>query len=136
MIGPNKEMLANLGMSPVSHMDPIVKLDSSNQVDLQFKMSKAVDFSFELKYSSMQELSPTNFVTMKASEIVKVKQYGYTISFSLQLPMHKFGNYLFTVYASNDQNKSKNLPAVYTYFIKYENKKMQHTNGSAISFKK
>ena len=119
-IGPNKDLLANLGMHPVSHLDPLVRLDESNQVDLQFKMSKAVDFSFDLKHSSnLHETSLSNFVILKASENVKVKQYGYTISFSICMPMHKYGSYLFTVYASNDQNKAKNLPAVFTYLIKY-----------------
>ena len=40
-------------MVPISHVEPVIKLDDQNtQVDLQFKMSKAVDFSFDLKYSS------------------------------------------------------------------------------------
>jgi hypothetical protein len=126
LIGPNSEILGRLGMMPISHTEPIIRLgDELPLVDLQFKMSKAVDFSFDLKYdpNGSHSLSSAVFAQLKASEIVKVKQYGYTISFSVNLPVHKFGNYLFTVYASDDQNKTKNLPAVYTYLIKYENKK-------------
>lgn len=123
LIGPNSEILARLGMIPLSHSDPIIKLDEQGQVDLQFKMSKAVDFSFDMKYDpNGTNLTSAVFVQLKASEIVKVKQYGYTISFSINLPAHKYGNYLFTVYASDDQNKTKNLPAVYTYLIKYDKK--------------
>jgi hypothetical protein len=119
-IGPNTEILAELGMIPTSHLEPIIKLQEDHQViDLQFKMSKAVDFSFDLKYSSTTSLSNSSYSQLRASENVKVKQYGYTISFTLSLPHQKYGQYLFTVYASDDTNKTKHLPAVYTYLIKY-----------------
>jgi hypothetical protein len=141
LLGPNIELLNSLGMIPLSYTnEPVIRIDdSSSQIDLQFKMSKAVDFSFDLKFclnNSNGEASPSNsgssssssrtslsnqsYTQLKSSDIVKVKQYGYTICFSLNLPAHKYGNYLFTVYASDDQSKSKNLPAVYTYLVKYE----------------
>lgn len=138
LIGPNNEMLSRLGMIPVSHTEPIIKLDETlSQVDLQFKMSKAVDFSFDLKYDpNGSHISSAVFVQLKASDIVKVKQYGYTISFSVNLPVHKFGNYLFTVYASDDQNKTKNLPAVYTYLIRYNKKSNFNSENSPAGYKK
>ena len=128
-------------MVPISHVEPVIKLDDQNtQVDLQFKMSKAVDFSFDLKYSFVPTSSlsaPTqalsNYVQLKASENVKVKQYGYTISFSVSLPPQKYGSYLFTVYASDDQNKTKHLPAVFTYLIKFD-KKSSPINSASSSF--
>ena len=135
LIGPNNEILTRLGMIPISHNEPIIKLDEVAQVDLQFKMSKAVDFSFDMKYDpNGSHLQSAVFVQLKASEIVKVKQYGYTISFSINLPVQKYGNYLFTVYASDDQNKTKNLPAVYTYLIQYD--KFINSNNSPAGFKK
>ena len=128
-------------MIPISHVEPVIKLDEQNsQVDLQFKMSKAVDFSFDLKYSptitsssSISTAASSNYTQLKASDNVKVKQYGYTISFSVSLPAHKFGNYLFTVYASDDQNKTKHLPAVFTYLIRYD-KKSSPVNSASSSF--
>jgi hypothetical protein len=128
-------------MVPISHVEPVIKLDDQNtQVDLQFKMSKAVDFSFDLKYSpvfssssSASTQASSSYTQLKASENVKVKQYGYTISFSVSLPLQKYGNYLFTVYASDDQNKTKHLPAVYTYLIKYD-KKTSPNNSASSSF--
>lgn len=110
-------------MIPHSHLEPIIRLDDVNQVDVQFKMSKAVDFSFDLKHCPLGNNShiPASYTQLKAADNVKVKQYGYTISFTVSLPQQKYGNYLFTVYASDDQNKTKNLPAVFTYLIKYEN---------------
>ena len=123
LIGPNTEMLNYLGMTPISFNEPIITLDEPPQCDIQFKMTKAVDFSFDLKYdASAAALAAATFVQLKASEHVKVKQHGYTISFSINAPLNKFGNYLFTIYASDDQNKTKNLPAVYTYLLKYERK--------------
>jgi hypothetical protein len=107
------------------------------QIDIQFKMSRAVDFSFDLKYGDSvgdstqhphahsQQLKQTTTATaavyhlLKSTDYIKVKQFGYTISFTLLLPTGKYGNYLFTVYASDDSNKTKNLPAVYTYLIEY-----------------
>lgn len=149
MIGPNTELLNALGMTPLNYAsEPVIRVDdlSATQLDLQFKMSKAVDFSFDLKYSSSSSssnqepygsassssssstsskhssssLSAPSFTQLKSTEIVNVKQYGYMIYFLLSLPAHKYGNYLFTVYASDDQSKTKTLPAVFTYLIKYE----------------
>jgi len=71
---------------------------------------------------SAMPLATATFIQLKASEHVKVKQIGYMISFTLNLPVGKLGNYLFTIYASDDQNKTKNLPAVFTYLLKYERK--------------
>lgn len=143
-IGPNQELLTSLGMSPLSHTDPLVRLDDVTEIDLQFKMSKAVDFSFDLKYSNGKSSSlngkndlpsnnNNNYVQLKSSDIVKVKQYGYTICFSLNLPNQKYGNYLFTVYASDDQNRTKNLPAVYSYLIKYDKKSSVASSSSSSS---
>jgi hypothetical protein len=136
-IGPNTELLNALGMTPLNYAtEPIIRIDDSTpQLDLQFKMSKAVDFSFDLKYclsnesasigsnsssSSKTSLSNNSYTQLKSPDIVNVKQYGYMIYFLLNLPQHKYGNYLFTVYASDDQSKAKSLPAVFTYLIKYE----------------
>jgi hypothetical protein len=129
-VGANKEQLVRVGMQPLSNVEPFLRLSAPvPQVDIQFKMSKAVDFSFDLRYDQVGAASvvaPTNvvaksaFVPLKASEYVKVKQYGYTISFLLSLPLAKFGTYLFTVFASDDPNKSRSLPPVYTYLIRYE----------------
>ena len=122
-------------MIPHSHLEPIIKLDDVSQVDVQFKMSKAVDFSFDLKYAphGQNSQSPASYLQMKAAENVKVKQYGYTISFSVSLPPQKYGSYLFTVYASDDQNKTKNLPAVFTYLIKYEGRASPSNSASSFS---
>lgn len=156
-IGPNTELLNALGMMPLNYAaEPVIRIDDSTaQLDLQFKMSKAVDFSFDLKYclnsgeaasssssssahsspssstssassstsSSKTSLSNNSYTQLKTPDIVNVKQYGYMIYFLLSLPPHKYGNYLFTVYASDDQSKSKTLPAVFTYLIKYEKSK-------------
>lgn len=123
LIGPNTEFLQYLGMVPITYSEPIVVFEDKPTCDLQFKMTKAVDFSFDLKYDSNSlPLATATFVQLKASEHVKVRQVGYTISFELNLQVGKYGNYLFTIYASDDQNKSKNLPAVYTYLLKYERK--------------
>jgi hypothetical protein len=130
LIGPNAEILSLLGMTPVSHTDSVIKYDDTQQLDIQFKMSKAVDFSFDLKYALLNQATP-QYTQIKASECVKVKQYGYTISFLLSLPNQKHGNYLFTVYASDDQNKSKNLPAVFTYLIRYEKKSSSSNSASS-----
>lgn len=149
-IGPNLELLNALGMQPLSHVEPVIRLDdATTDIDLQFKMSKAVDFSFDLKYSGSPCASSnggvnnpnvngtSSYVQLKSTDIVKVKQYGYTICFSLNLPMQKYGNYLFTVYASDDQNRTKNLPAVYTYLIKLEKKSASYSfsnfNGNSNS---
>ena len=125
LIGPNTEILARLGMSALNGGDSVIRLDEIPQADIQFKMTKAVDFSFDLKYDtnsmSIERSTPT-FIQMKASEYVRVKQYGYNICFSINLPNSKYGNYLFTVYASDDQNKVKNLPSVYIYLLRYERK--------------
>ena len=125
LIGPNTEFLQFLGMVPTTYTEPVIKFhqDEDPQCDLQFNMTKAVDFSFDLKYDpNSLPLANATFVQLKASERVKVKQFGYTISFTVSLPISKFGNYLFTIYASDDQNKTKNLPAVFTYLLKYERK--------------
>jgi hypothetical protein len=125
-------------MLPITHTDSLIRI-SEQQVDIQFKMSKAVDFSFDLKYdlnSVVQHQSKKNLITfksstiaslhqLKASEYIKVKQHGFKISFLINLPAMKFGYYVFTIYASDendnsDSNKSKNLPPVFTYLIKYE----------------
>jgi hypothetical protein len=133
-IGANSELLNRLGMLPVSHHDPIIKFadDSTVQVDIQFKMSKAVDFSFDLKYdcdflttsnvniNSIKQVPKQSFIQLKAADYVKVKQHGYTICFTINLQNKKHGAYLFTVYAFDDQAKVKHLPAVFTYFIKYD----------------
>lgn len=123
VLGPNVDLLSQLGMSPLSHTEPVVILDDVCVVDIQFKMSKAVDFSFDLKYCLINGLNHqniANYTQIKSSDIVKVKQCGYTISFGFSLPVAKYGNYLFTVYASDDQLRVKNLPAVYTYLLRYE----------------
>ncbi len=121
LIGPNTEFLNYLGMVPVSYREPVIVFDENPSCELQFKMTKAVDFSFDLKYDpSATPLATATFVQLKASEHVKVKQIGYTINFTVNLPIGKLGNYLFTIYASDDQNKTKNLPAVFTYLMKYE----------------
>ena len=148
-IGPNTELLNALGMMPLNNAtEPIIRIDdSTSQLDLQFKMSKAVDFSFDLKYclsndstgstsstssaASRTSLSNSSFTQLKLPDIVNVKQYGYMIYFLLNLPQHKYGNYLFTVYASDDQSKAKTLPAVFTYLIKYEKAK---SNSSSALF--
>ncbi len=123
LIGPNTEFLNYLGMAPVSFKEPVIVFDENPSCELQFKMTKAVDFSFDLKYDpSAMPLATATFIQLKASEHVKVKQIGYMISFTLNLPVGKLGNYLFTIYASDDQNKTKNLPAVFTYLLKYERK--------------
>lgn len=125
MIGPNTEYLQYLGMVPTTYTEPLIKFTAEEvpKCDLQFNMTKAVDFSFDLKYDpNSLPLANATFIQLKASDHVKVKQFGYTISFNVSLPQSKFGNYLFTIYASDDQNKSKNLPAVFTYLMKYERK--------------
>jgi hypothetical protein len=148
-IGPNTELLNALGMMPLNYAtEPIIRIDDTTpQLDLQFKMSKAVDFSFDLKFclsseagsaggsgssssSSRTSLSNNSYTQLKSPDIVNVKQYGYMIYFLLNLPQHKYGNYLFTVYASDDQSKAKSLPAVFTYLIKYEKAKPLAANSS------
>lgn len=124
-LGPNREQLSRVGMHAINHLEPIIKVtdQTRSQIDLQFQMSKAVDFSFDLKYDSIPsntQLFASNFKQLKAVDYVKVKQFGYMISFLLNLPAQQYGSYLFTIYASDDQNKSKILPTVYTYLIKYE----------------
>ena len=139
LIGANSDLLGRLGMLPVSHFDPFIRLSdesSATSVDIQFKMSKAVDFSFDLKYdcdflntsnlniNNLKQVYKHTFIQLKAADYVKVKQHGYTICFTINLQNsnNKYGAYLFTVYAFDDQAKVKNLPAVFTYFIKYEKK--------------
>ncbi len=125
LIGPNTEYLQYLGMVPTTFTEPLIKFTSEDvpKCDLQFNMTKAVDFSFDLKYDpNGLPLATATFIQLKASDHVKVKQLGYTISFNVSLPQNKFGSYLFTIYASDDQNKTKNLPAVFTYLLKYERK--------------
>ncbi|CAF0923434.1 unnamed protein product [Brachionus calyciflorus] len=136
MLGPNADLLSQLGMSPMSHTEPVVILDDVPMVDIQFKMSKAVDFSFDLKYcliNGINHQNVSNYTQIKSSDIVKVKQYGYTINFSFSLPINKYGNYLFTVYASDDQLRVKNLPAVFTYLLRYEKKYANNSNGGITS---
>jgi hypothetical protein len=126
-------------MSPITHTDSLIKV-SDQQLDIQFKMSKAVDFSFDLKYDLngvVQHQPKKNLIAfrssasslhqLKASDYIKVKQHGFKISFMISLPTMKFGYYLFTIYATDEsdndnsgKNKSKNLPPVFTYLIKYE----------------
>jgi hypothetical protein len=138
IIGPNNDLLDRLGMLPVSHFDPFIRLsdETVTSVDIQFKMSKAVDFSFDLKYdcdflntsytiniNNLKQVYKHTFIQLKAAEYIKVKQHGYTICFTISLQNNnnnKHGAYLFTVYAFDDQSKVKNLPAVFTYFIKYD----------------
>ena len=136
-IGANNDLLNRLGMLPVSHFDPFIRLSDESQVtsvDIQFKMSKAVDFSFDLKYdcdflntsnlniNNLKQVYKHTFIQLKAADYIKVKQHGYTICFTINLQNNnnKHGAYLFTVYAFDDQSKVKNLPAVFTYFIKYD----------------
>ena len=51
LIGPNTEYLQYLGMVPTTFTEPLIKFTSEDvpKCDLQFNMTKAVDFSFDLK---------------------------------------------------------------------------------------
>ena len=46
VLSSNNDLLDRLGMLPVSHFDPFIRLsdETVTSVDIQFKMSKAVDF--------------------------------------------------------------------------------------------
>ncbi|CAM4989500.1 unnamed protein product, partial [Rotaria socialis] len=49
-VGGNTSVLSQLGMSPISHSDPSITLQSTNYIELQFQIRKMVDFSFDLIY--------------------------------------------------------------------------------------
>lgn len=117
-IGANANLLAQFGMTPVSHPDPTINLHSTNTVELQFQIRKMVDFTFDLILyqnngkSSTQRLNAADFVTIKPNG-------GFNVVFSLHLPQP--GLYTFTIYASTTSGSTGNadLPPVFTYFIRF-----------------
>ncbi|CAF1401612.1 unnamed protein product [Rotaria sordida] len=131
-IGGNKNLLAQLGMYPISHSDPSITLRSTNYIELQFQIHKMVDFSFDLIYHhTLPDLSSrTSSINLNqhlnASDYVTIKPNGFNVIFILNLP--KQGVYTFTIYAAttntrNDiqigTNGQNELPAVFTYLIRY-----------------
>jgi len=132
-IGGNKNLLSQLGMSPISHPDSSLTLHSINSIELQFQIRKMVDFSFDLIYHhtlsdiSSQTLSINLNQRLNASDYVTIKPNGgFNVIFALNLP--KQGIYTFTIYAAttNNQNNTQigingqtELPAVFTYLLRY-----------------
>lgn len=124
-IGANKSLLTQLGMTPISHPDPSITLQSMNTVEIQFQLRKMVDFSFDLLYQhSTADLSSAT--RLNASEYVTIKSNGgCNVIFALNLP--QIGVYTFTIYAANtDRNETPigmngqtELPAVFTYLLRY-----------------
>lgn len=85
-IGPNADLLTALGMQPLSHPDPIIRLLSTVEdthppdiIDIQFKMSKAVDFSFDLKHAPSGS-SSSSFLPLKSTDLVKVSSFFSSLS--------------------------------------------------------
>jgi hypothetical protein len=132
-IGGNSNLLAQFGMSPLSHTDPRITLHSTNYIELQFQIRKMVDFSFDLIYHhTLSDLSSRTPLTnlnqrLNASDYVTIKPNGgYNVIFALNLP--KQGAYTFTIYAATtnhrgdtqmNTNGQAELPAVYTYLLQY-----------------
>jgi hypothetical protein len=132
-IGGNKNLLTQFGMSPISHPDPPLTLHSINSIELQFQIRKMVDFSFDLIYhhtlSDVSSRTPLKNLNQRlnASDYVTIKPNGgFNVIFALNLP--KQGVYTFTIYAAttnhrNDAQSNTNgqpdLPAVYTYLLRY-----------------
>lgn len=127
-IGANKNLLSQLGMTPINHPDPSITLHSINTVELQFQLRKMVDFSFDLLYQhSSADLSSST--RLNASEYVTIKSNGgCNVIFALNLP--QTGVYTFIIYAATTANNDRNetqigmngqtdLPAVFTYLIRY-----------------
>ena len=132
-IGGNTNLLSEFGMTPLSHPDPSITLYSTNALDLQFQIRKMVDFSFDLIYhhapvdhSTRTPLQNLN-QRLNASDYVTIQPNGgFNVIFALKLP--KQGVYSFTIYAAitNHRNDAQShingqaeLPAVYTYLIRY-----------------
>jgi hypothetical protein len=133
-IGGNTNLLSQFGMTPISHPDSTITIHSTNSIELQFQIRKMVDFSFDLIYhqtlsdlSSRTPLSKNLNQRLNASDYVTIKPNGgFNVIFALNLP--KQGVYTFTIYAAttnhrNDAQTSANgqtdLPAVYTYLLRY-----------------
>ncbi|CAF0838526.1 unnamed protein product [Rotaria sordida] len=132
-IGGNSNLLSQFGMTPISHIEPTITLHSTNSIELQFQICKMVDFSFDLIYHhTLSDLSSRTPLTnlnqrLNASDYVTIKPNGgFNVIFALNLP--KQGVYTFTIYAAtinprNDVQLNTNgqteLPAVYTYLIRY-----------------
>ena len=131
-IGGNINLLSQFGMTPVSHSDSIITLQSTKSIELQFQIRKMVDFSFDLIYHhTLSDLSSRTPLTnlnqrLNASDYVTIKPNGgYNVIFALNLP--KQGVYTFTIYAAtiNPRNDvqlnargQSELPAVYTYLLR------------------
>ncbi|CAF3461873.1 unnamed protein product [Rotaria socialis] len=125
-IGGNTSVLSQLGMSPISHSDPSITLQSTNYIELQFQIRKMVDFSFDLIYhhtfNDLSTRTPSTNLNqhLSASDYVAIKSTGgCNVTFALNLP--KPGVYTFTIYAAtpNTQNGQGELPAVFTYLLRY-----------------
>ncbi|UJR15078.1 hypothetical protein I4U23_002045 [Adineta vaga] len=128
-IGGNSTLLTQLGMNPLSHADPSITLHSTNSLELQFQIRKMVDFSFDLIYhhtfADLSSRTPSLNLNQRlnASDYVVIKPNGgFNVIFGLTLP--KQGVYTFTIYAATSNNhQGKNgqteLPAVFTYLIRY-----------------
>lgn len=128
-IGGNPTLLSQLGMNPLSHSDPSITLHSNNSLELQFQIRKMVDFSFDLIYhhtlADLSSRTPSLNLNQRlnASDYVTIKPNGgINVIFALVLP--KPGVYSFTIYAAPPNNHlGKNgqtdLPAVFTYLIRY-----------------
>jgi hypothetical protein len=114
-------------MSPISHPDPSLTLHSTNSIELQFEIRKMVDFSFDLIYHhTLADLSSSRTPSinlnqrLNASDYVTIKPNGgFNVIFALNLP--KQGVYTFTIYAAttNIRNGQTELPAVFTYLLRY-----------------
>ncbi|CAF4457237.1 unnamed protein product, partial [Rotaria sp. Silwood2] len=131
-IGGNTNLLSQLGMHPISHPDPSITLRSTNYIELQFQIRKMVDFSFDLIYhhtlTDLSSRTPSVNLNQRltAADYVTIKPNGFNVIFILNLP--KQGVYTFTIYAAttnarNDiqigTNEQTELPAVFTYLIRY-----------------
>jgi hypothetical protein len=132
-IGGNTTLLSQFGMSPMSHPEPSLTVQSTNHVELQFQIRKMVDFTFDLIYhcTSADLLSRT--LTKNLNQRLNVSDYvtikpdgGFNIIFALKLPQQ--GLYTFTIYAATtcESNESQmtsmghtDLPPVFTYLIRY-----------------
>ncbi|KAI3379610.1 hypothetical protein SNEBB_011356 [Seison nebaliae] len=115
-LGAVVPILQQLGIQPLNLPDPIITTEVPN-IDIQFQMTKAVEFSIDLRREQDQ-------ASLKIPDHVSIRQMGYTVNFTLTLPNP--ASYIFTIYAGTEQ---KDLPVVYTYLINYYNRPVKSSSS-------
>ncbi|XP_041357977.1 hillarin-like isoform X2 [Gigantopelta aegis] len=111
------------GLRMVSHKDPVIKINDSNQCTVELNVPENVILSFQF----LREPNEDNkdYVTM-----VRDAHSYKTVKFLVNLTKH--GNYMLSLYARKDKSEDKASPNVYNYIIQYA---PMETNGNISSGK-